>query len=129
MYCRNCGKEIDENAFICVHCGSLVNGGRVKTFRRHSNAIGIASIIAGILALALSLSCFFKDISSVGMYTNFYERFNYTIGFILIPFIFMIVSLVLSLKKKNNTCNKIGLGLALASAFLIITEIMVIIIY
>ena len=102
MYCRNCGKEIDENAFICVHCGSLVNGGRVKTFRRHSNAIGIASIIAGILALALSLSCFFKDISSVGMYTNFYERFNYAIGFILIPFIFMIVSLVLSLKKKNN---------------------------
>lgn len=63
------------------------------------------------------------------MYTNFYERFNYAIGFILIPFIFMIVSLVLSLKKKNNTCNKIGLGLALASAFLIITEIMVIIIY
>ena len=125
MYCRNCGKEIDENAFICVHCGSLVNGGRVKTFRRNSNAIGIASIISGILALALSLSCFFKDISSVGMYTNF----NYAIGFILIPFIFMIVSLVLSLKKKNNTCNKIGLGLALASAFLIITEIMVIIIY
>ena len=38
----------------------------------------------------------------------------------------MIVSLVLSLKKKNNTCNKIGLGLALASAFLIITEIMAI---
>lgn len=46
MYCRNCGKEIDENAFICVHCGSLVNGGRVKTFRRNSNTIGIASIIA-----------------------------------------------------------------------------------
>ena len=86
MYCRNCGKEIDENAFICVHCGSLVNGGRVKTFRRNSNAIGIASIIAGILALALSLSCFFKDISSVGMYTNFYERFNYAIGFILNAF-------------------------------------------
>ena len=53
MYCRNCGKEIDENAFICVHCGSLVNGGRVKTFRRNSNAIGIASIIAGILALVV----------------------------------------------------------------------------
>lgn len=60
MYCRNCGKEIDENAFICVHCGSLVNGGRVKTFRRNSNTIGIASIIAGILALSLSLSCFLK---------------------------------------------------------------------
>ena len=56
-------------------------------------------------------------------------NFSGKLNIILIPFIFMIVSLVLSLKKKNNTCNKIGLGLALASAFLIITEIMVIIIY
>ncbi len=129
MYCRNCGKKIDENAFVCIHCGSLVNGSRAGKFKKNSNAIGIASIISGVFALMLSLSCFFKDISSVGMYTSFYERFNYAIGFILIPFVFMVVGLILSLKKKYNTYNKIGLGLALAAAFLIITEIMVIIIY
>lgn len=21
MYCKNCGKEIDDNAVICIHCG------------------------------------------------------------------------------------------------------------
>lgn len=21
MFCRNCGKEIDDNAVVCVHCG------------------------------------------------------------------------------------------------------------
>lgn len=21
MYCRNCGKEIDDNAAVCIHCG------------------------------------------------------------------------------------------------------------
>lgn len=21
MYCKNCGKEIDDNAAICIHCG------------------------------------------------------------------------------------------------------------
>jgi len=21
MYCNNCGKEIDEKAFVCIHCG------------------------------------------------------------------------------------------------------------
>ena len=26
MYCRNCGKEIDEKAVICPHCGVAVNG-------------------------------------------------------------------------------------------------------
>lgn len=25
MYCQNCGKEIDENATICMQCGVLVN--------------------------------------------------------------------------------------------------------
>ena len=24
MYCRNCGKEIDDNASVCVHCGVAV---------------------------------------------------------------------------------------------------------
>ena len=23
MYCRNCGKEIDENAYVCPHCGVM----------------------------------------------------------------------------------------------------------
>ena len=24
MYCRNCGKEIDDNAYVCPHCGVKV---------------------------------------------------------------------------------------------------------
>lgn len=25
MYCSNCGKEIHDNAVICIHCGCAVN--------------------------------------------------------------------------------------------------------
>ncbi len=25
MYCRNCGKEINDEAVICVHCGTVIN--------------------------------------------------------------------------------------------------------
>ncbi len=25
MFCQNCGKEIDDNAVVCVHCGVAVN--------------------------------------------------------------------------------------------------------
>lgn len=25
MYCRNCGKEIDDNAAVCIHCGVSVD--------------------------------------------------------------------------------------------------------
>ncbi len=24
MFCHNCGKEIDDNAFVCPHCGVIV---------------------------------------------------------------------------------------------------------
>ena len=27
MFCQNCGKEIDDNAVICVHCGCEVKQG------------------------------------------------------------------------------------------------------
>ena len=26
MYCKNCGKEIDEKAFVCPHCGVKQQG-------------------------------------------------------------------------------------------------------
>lgn len=25
MYCRECGKEIDDKAVVCIHCGCAVN--------------------------------------------------------------------------------------------------------
>ena len=25
MFCNNCGKEIDDNAVVCPHCGVAVN--------------------------------------------------------------------------------------------------------
>ena len=28
MYCRNCGKEIDPKAYVCVHCGVQAGVGR-----------------------------------------------------------------------------------------------------
>lgn len=24
MFCKNCGKEIDDNAAVCIHCGVMV---------------------------------------------------------------------------------------------------------
>ena len=26
MYCRNCGKQINDEAVLCVNCGTLING-------------------------------------------------------------------------------------------------------
>ncbi len=30
-YCRNCGAEVNENAFVCVKCGALINEKKKET--------------------------------------------------------------------------------------------------
>ena len=36
MYCNNCGKEIDDNASICVHCGvATKNNSANNGLQRH----------------------------------------------------------------------------------------------
>lgn len=132
MYCINCGNKVDNNAYICVNCGVILKKDNLKVSKKKNSGLtcGIFSIIFGILAFILSFSLFFIDISSVGMYNEIIERIGYAIGFVLIPFVLMFLSLIFALIGKNKTkVSYIGLFLALASLFLIITEIMVVIIY
>ena len=60
MYCRNCGSKLDENAYVCVNCGVLVDSNinnsipsRVYREKKKgdSNATGILSIIFSSLAV------------------------------------------------------------------------------
>lgn len=39
MYCRYCGKQIDDNSIYCEHCGKQVNGINVKTKESSYNNI------------------------------------------------------------------------------------------
>ncbi len=138
MYCRNCGNKLDENAYVCVNCGVLVDNNinnnipsRVyrEKKRGDSNATGILSIIFSSLAVLDAFDCLTTDISVVGMYSKILDRIMYLFGFVGFSLTFMIVGFILSLIYKNKTCNKVGLGLSLLALFLIITEVLVVIFY
>lgn len=30
MYCSNCGKEIDDNAVLCINCGCITDNKRLN---------------------------------------------------------------------------------------------------
>ncbi len=49
-YCSNCGKEVDENAFVCVNCGY-----KLMDQKEEGSALGILSIIFGALGGWLGL--------------------------------------------------------------------------
>jgi len=56
MYCKYCGKEIDDKAYICVHCGSKVAEDNKVTVKS-GRGLGIAGIICSTLIPLATYIC------------------------------------------------------------------------
>ena len=64
MYCKKCGAPIDDDAYVCIHCGTLVNeqsketafaqNGAVQTGKK-TNAMAIAGFVCSFLFAILGL--------------------------------------------------------------------------
>ena len=58
MYCTNCGKEIDDKAVVCPHCG-VVTDNYVQPVidkpAQKTNGLGIAGFVVGLSSLALGM--------------------------------------------------------------------------
>jgi len=53
MFCKNCGKEIDDKADICIHCGVKVSKLSTETKDTPSNLAGVASCCFPVVGLIL----------------------------------------------------------------------------
>lgn len=66
MFCKNCGKEIDDKASICIHCGVATNVSEtVKVEEKKVNAFGIAGFVVSLVSLWLGM--YFCVASIVGL--------------------------------------------------------------
>lgn len=132
MFCQNCGNKVDDNAYVCVNCGVFLKKRsdiKIVKEKKNTNASSVISVVFGGAALLLSFLLFFHDISSVGMYTEIFERIMYVLNYSLFAILFASISLILSLIGKRNCYNNIGLMLSFISFFFIITEFIVVVIY
>lgn len=106
MFCRNCGNELHENAYVCVKCGQLVpNYKKPKKEQGIENLTGyfmttvcgtslltffLLSFAAGCLTLMLAiLSVAFGEIS-----TGYYNSWHYFYpldGCAIFSFIFSLI--------------------------------------
>jgi len=41
MFCKHCGKEIDDLAVICIHCGNAVNSAPVAPQKEDKISVGL----------------------------------------------------------------------------------------
>ena len=53
MYCNNCGKEIDDRAYICTHCG--VKTKSVSQYDEPIGGLGVLCFFSPVIGLILYL--------------------------------------------------------------------------
>ena len=85
MFCKNCGKEIDDKATVCVHCG-------VPTANAQPQQVVVTSAPSNGFAIAGLVCSFFSFLAVVGL----------------------ILSIVGLRKSKTPEFNGKGKGLAIA---------------
>ena len=61
MYCTYCGKEIDDRAEICPHCGIRVRGRRACAMPDDAPSAGFAFLCFFVPILGLILYIIWKD--------------------------------------------------------------------
>ena len=104
MYCSNCGKEVDKNAVVCIHCGCALNNNMQTKKKGHGK--GIASMVLGIIAIVFALAAF-GNVSDDSLrialrFTSSSYQFGYAIGTVLIQAVLAIVGVCLAIAEKNR---------------------------
>lgn len=95
MFCKNCGKEIDDKASVCVYCGVAVEKEQAVEVKK-INAFGIAGFVVSLVSLYLGIYFCIASVvglvlSIVGMVQSKKYRLN---GFAIAGLVLGIISLL-----------------------------------
>ena len=66
MYCKNCGKLVDDNAFVCLSCGAKIERSSVSTDAEGAKS-KIAAGVLGILLGGLGIHRFYLGYIGIGI--------------------------------------------------------------
>lgn len=133
-FCTNCGKELDENAVVCVKCGVAVNNLKVKA-KQPGKEMSIASMVLGIVSIFYGI-CLGMGSIGLTLVDEFVTEFNklefefgFAIGYNFLPLALAITGLslgVASTKKIKNGFNITGIILGSITILISIISISII---
>ena len=134
MYCQNCGKEINENAAVCLNCGVAVNNVTQKKSTNSKKGKGIASMVLGIISVFYSLVAFASlgEAQEALYFASASYKFGFAIGFVLIQSTLAIVGICLAISERKNNKNGFntsGFWLAISSFICIAIQFIIVLTY
>ena len=96
MFCKYCGKELDDDAKFCKYCGKIVRG-EEKTEDRKNSAKGLS--IGGFVVAVVALVC---SLFPRGLIAFLFSVYTFIPGFILCV-VGMVLSIIgMAIDGKNN---------------------------
>ena len=97
MFCKNCGKEIDDKAVVCPHCGIAQQDIAVDGKKKPVNGLGIAGFVISLLSMWLGLYfCIASILGLVLSAIGYAKREKYSVnGLALAGLIISIITLVI----------------------------------
>lgn len=113
-YCQNCGKKLNENADVCLNCGSLISK------YKKNNRMSITSLFLGAISIFMLLGSLEDE--SLTFYSN-NEMFNFLLMFavlVLTPAIMGLSFALFQERKKHNEMRIIGIVLNSISLIIIL---------
>ena len=111
-YCSSCGAEINENAVVCVKCGSAVQGsiapvGKLKTNKGLAKYIFLSIITLGIYGL-VAMSSVSNDVNIVASRYDGKRTMHYCLLFFIVaPITLGIANIVWFHKISSRIGNEL----------------------
>ena len=130
-FCSNCGKEVNENADVCLKCGVMIKKDNIESsnnlnynqnitpkVRVPGKGMSIAGMVLGIVAVSwvfiklLQIGNIERDLSlNIFSYYTSSAIIGYAIGYTIFSLVPSIIGLVLStlgMKKHKSNSNVAG---------------------
>lgn len=104
MFCSNCGREIDDNAIVCIHCGCATANNQVNPNKSMLCAVLLWMMLGGIGAHRFYLG---HNTSAVWMLLCFLFCWLVIPGIILIVWWFIDIILLVSGKIQPKDGSKL----------------------
>ncbi len=131
MYCINCGHKLDDEAYVCVKCGKIVDRGIVNSenmvVKKKDDVVGISGMVCSILGFVFSL--LIMDYDNIDVMGDTWSHLWYAVGYLFVPLSLVIAGLVMSVvsrKKASNAFNMAGIYVSLgAFGLMMITLLMI----
>lgn len=130
MFCRNCGKEIEDGTKFCPHCGTsiaadtpssepaLPNNSPVVKTAGNRNGMKTAKLIIGIISIVLFIIIAFQSCAA-GLSNALLENGESSGSAGIIVAFFMLISGIVGISTRNSKGGGITAGVFYALAGII----------